>query len=159
MLPSHSSSSLPYQPLATDPYPNHFFSTAMELEQLLFGETINSSPKMDRSRVKTYETTASSISSSSKEFDELSHASDSFNMIDMSVPKTLSTEKKLAWLRSQIVVGEGEFNSPYGLRRLTYADHTASGRALHYIENYLVNYVLPFYGKLEREAKNVMHEQ
>ncbi|KAL6345977.1 hypothetical protein AAG906_025257 [Vitis piasezkii] len=117
----------------------------MELEQLLFGESI-SAPKADRSHVKTYETMASSISSSSKDSDELSHVSESFTMIDMSVPKTVSAEKKLAWLRSQIVVGDGEFKSPYGLRRVTYADHTASGRCLHYIENYIVNNVLPFYG-------------
>ncbi|RVW86854.1 putative cysteine desulfurase [Vitis vinifera] len=83
----------------------------MELEQLLFGESI-SAPKADRSHVKTYETMASSISSSSKDSDELSHASESFTMIDMSVPKTVSAEKKLAWLRSQIVVGDGEFKSP-----------------------------------------------
>lgn len=129
----------------------------MELEQLLFGESI-SAPKADRSHVKTYETMASSISSSSKDSDELSHASESFTMIDMSVPKTVSAEKKLAWLRSQIVVGDGEFKSPYGLRRVTYADHTASGRCLHYIENYIVNNVLPFYGELKREDKNMNNE-
>ncbi|KAI7997600.1 putative cysteine desulfurase [Camellia lanceoleosa] len=57
-----------------------------------------------------------------------------------------SSEKKLSWLRSQIIGGDLEFESPFGKRRLTYADHTASGRCLHYIENYIINNVLPFYG-------------
>ncbi|CAL5419552.1 unnamed protein product [Camellia sinensis] len=57
-----------------------------------------------------------------------------------------SSEKKLSWLRSQIIGGDLEFESPFGKRRLTNADHTASGRCLHYIENYIINNVLPFYG-------------
>lgn len=119
----------------------------MELEQLLFGESHAMSTKVNRSNARTYETMASNMSTSSKEFDELSHSSESFNMVDMTVPKTVSADKKLAWLRSQTVVGDGEFNSSFGPRRLTYADHTASGRSLHYIENYILNNVLPFYGQ------------
>ncbi|KAK9291769.1 hypothetical protein L1049_019719 [Liquidambar formosana] len=58
-----------------------------------------------------------------------------------------SSEKKLFWLRSQIIGGgDAEFDSPFGKRRLTYADHTATGRCLHYIENYIIDNVLPFYG-------------
>lgn len=35
------------------------------------------------------------------------------------------------------------------MQTITYADHTASGRPLHYIEDYIINKnVLPFYGKL-----------
>ncbi|PIN20610.1 Cysteine desulfurase [Handroanthus impetiginosus] len=56
------------------------------------------------------------------------------------------TEKKLRWLRSQIIGGSAEFNTPFGRRLLTYADHTASGRSLHYIENYIKHNLLPFYG-------------
>ncbi|THF98197.1 hypothetical protein TEA_016560 [Camellia sinensis var. sinensis] len=56
-----------------------------------------------------------------------------------------SSEKKLSWLRSQIIGGDVEFESPFGKRRLTKADHTASGRCLHYIENHIINNVLPFY--------------
>ncbi|XP_051126750.1 uncharacterized protein LOC127248452 [Andrographis paniculata] len=57
-----------------------------------------------------------------------------------------SAEKKLQWLRSQIIGGTAEFVTPFGTRRLTYADHTASGRSLRYIENYITANVLPFYG-------------
>ncbi|CAA2934192.1 probable cysteine desulfurase [Olea europaea subsp. europaea] len=62
------------------------------------------------------------------------------------VPTSDSTEKKLSCLRSQIIGGNSEFNTPFGKRRLTYSDHTASGRSLQYIENYILNHVLPFYG-------------
>ncbi|GMH25308.1 hypothetical protein Nepgr_027151 [Nepenthes gracilis] len=57
-----------------------------------------------------------------------------------------SPEKKLAWLRSQVIGGNADFSSPFGKRRITYADTTASGRCLHYIENYITTEVLPFYG-------------
>ncbi|KAI3919517.1 hypothetical protein MKX01_018340 [Papaver californicum] len=57
-----------------------------------------------------------------------------------------ANEKKLRWLRSQVIGDDLEFETPFGKRRLVYADHTASGRSLHYIENYIIQNVLPFYG-------------
>ncbi|CAD6236952.1 unnamed protein product [Miscanthus lutarioriparius] len=56
-----------------------------------------------------------------------------------------STEK-LEWLRSQIIGAEAEFASPFGIRRITYADHTASGRCLRFVEEFVTRNVLPFYG-------------
>lgn len=58
-----------------------------------------------------------------------------------------TADDKIKWLRSQIIGGNVEFDSPFGKRRLTYADHTASGRCLHYVENYIIKHVLPFYGE------------
>ncbi|KAI3846020.1 hypothetical protein MKW92_005451 [Papaver armeniacum] len=55
-------------------------------------------------------------------------------------------ENKLRWLRSQVIGDNLEFETPFGKRRLVYADHTASGRSLHYIENSIIQNVLPFYG-------------
>lgn len=56
-------------------------------------------------------------------------------------------EERIAWLRSQLVGSDVEFETPFaGRRRLVYADHTASGRCLHYIENYIIQHVLPIYG-------------
>ncbi|KAM0838962.1 hypothetical protein ACQ4PT_060629 [Festuca glaucescens] len=55
-------------------------------------------------------------------------------------------EVKLEWLRSQIIGAEAEFASPFGTRRLTYADHTASGRCLQFVEEFVQRNVLPYYG-------------
>ncbi|KAI3754423.1 hypothetical protein L1987_54206 [Smallanthus sonchifolius] len=57
-----------------------------------------------------------------------------------------SVDTKLRWLRSQIIGGFAEIQTPFGTRKLTYADHTASGRCLRYIEDYIIETVLPFYG-------------
>lgn len=62
--------------------------------------------------------------------------------------KKKNGEDRIAWLQSQLI-GKGlEFETPFGKRRLTYADHTASGRCLKYIENYIIQEVLPFYGMI-----------
>ncbi|KAI3509400.1 hypothetical protein L1887_24646 [Cichorium endivia] len=55
-------------------------------------------------------------------------------------------DAKLSWLRSQIIGGISEIQTPFGKRKLTYADHTASGRCLQYVEDYIIKTVLPFYG-------------
>lgn len=72
-------------------------------------------------------------------------------MVHVSPSKELgmeeSGENRLTWLRSQVIGRDTEFNSPFGRRRLTYADHTASGRCLRYVEDFITDNVLPFYGK------------
>lgn len=97
---------------------------------------------------KTYSlaTTNKSSSAASPPPDDLTTRIESFRELQNGAPNTASADKKLAWLRSQIIGGDAEFDTPFGKRRLTYADHTASGRSLHYIENYIINNVLPFYG-------------
>ncbi|KAI3975138.1 hypothetical protein MKX01_038466 [Papaver californicum] len=75
-------------------------------------------------------------------------------------------EKKLNWLRSQVIGGDDfVFETPFGKRRLVYADHTASGRSLHYIETYILQNVLPFYGNTHtsdsyvgRKTTKMVHE-
>ncbi|WVZ68960.1 hypothetical protein U9M48_017831 [Paspalum notatum var. saurae] len=57
-----------------------------------------------------------------------------------------SSTEKLEWLRSQVIGAEAEFASPFGTRRITYADHTASGRCLRFVEDFVLRNVLPFYG-------------
>lgn len=53
---------------------------------------------------------------------------------------------KFEWLRSRIIGTEAEFASPFGTRRITYADHTASGRCLLFVEEFVQRNVLPYYG-------------
>lgn len=92
--------------------------------------------------------TSSTPSSSSRTVKaaEMIRRMESFRILEKELPKTHSTELKLSWLRSQIIGAHAEIDSPFGTRLLTYADHTASARCLHYIENYIINNVLPFYG-------------
>jgi hypothetical protein len=56
-------------------------------------------------------------------------------------------EERVEWVRSQLVGRDAEFETPFGRRALLYADHTATGRSLRYIEDYILKHVLPFYGQ------------
>ena len=42
---------------------------------------------------------------------------------------------------------------PYGLRRVTYADYTASGRSLTFIEDYIRDAVMPLYANTHTESQ------
>ncbi|EEP69900.1 class V aminotransferase [Micromonospora sp. ATCC 39149] len=70
------------------------------------------------------------------------------------------------------VIGEGEvLDGPYGPRRITYADYTASGRALDFVEETVRDWVLPRYanthtessatgratGRLREDARRIVH--
>lgn len=51
------------------------------------------------------------------------------------------------------LIGEGMvLPGPYGPRRLTYADYTGSGRALHFIEDAIRSQVLPSYANTHSES-------
>ncbi|XP_043714793.1 probable cysteine desulfurase [Telopea speciosissima] len=81
-----------------------------------------------------------------------------FGLLEGKVTKNDPPETKLAWLRSQVIGGNVEFNTPFGKRLLIYADHTAAGRGLHYIEDFIVNKVLPFYGNTHTSDSFVGHK-
>lgn len=58
----------------------------------------------------------------------------------------------LARIREGIIGKDCQITTPFGLRQLTYADYTASGRSLDFIEDAIQQHVLPFYANTHTEA-------
>ena len=67
-------------------------------------------------------------------------------------PAQMPTSPLLERVRRGII-GEGELmDGPFGRRRVTYADYTASGRALDFIEDFVRDAVLPRYANTHTES-------
>jgi selenocysteine lyase/cysteine desulfurase len=55
-------------------------------------------------------------------------------------------------IRGSVIGDDEAVAGPFGIRRVTYADYTASGRALDFIEDYLRDAVLPLYANTHTES-------
>jgi len=58
----------------------------------------------------------------------------------------------IARVRATVIGDDAVLDGPFGPRRLVYADYTASGRALSFIEDYIRERVLPLYANTHTDA-------
>ncbi len=62
------------------------------------------------------------------------------------------SERLIERIRGSVIGDDAVLDGPFGPRRIVYADYTASGRALSFIEDYIRHRVLPLYANTHTEA-------
>jgi selenocysteine lyase/cysteine desulfurase len=62
------------------------------------------------------------------------------------------TERLIERIRAGVIGDDEAFRGPFGVRRVTYADYTASGRSLTFVEDYIREQVMPLYANTHTES-------
>jgi selenocysteine lyase/cysteine desulfurase len=63
-----------------------------------------------------------------------------------------SRRRLIETIREAIIGDDHVIEGPYGSRRVTYADYTASGRSLTFVESFIRNEVMPLYANTHTET-------
>jgi len=64
----------------------------------------------------------------------------------------MSTDQLIETIRNNVIGADRVLDGPFGPRRVTYADYTASGRGLGFIEDFINREVLPLYANTHTET-------
>ena len=62
------------------------------------------------------------------------------------------SETLITYIRDSVIGKDDVVDGPFGPRRVTYADYTASGRSLSFIEDFIRDAVLPLYANTHTES-------
>ena len=66
--------------------------------------------------------------------------------------RAVSDPRLIETIRASVIGEDEAIATPFGLRRVTYADYTASGRSLSFIEDVIRDAVLPLYANTHTES-------
>ena len=66
--------------------------------------------------------------------------------------QTGSREALIESIRAAVIGNHHELEGPFGPRLVTYADYTASGRSLHFIEDMMRAHIMPYYANTHTES-------